>query len=295
MTDVRIRIDLAYDGTAFHGWATQPGLRTVQGVLQEALGTALRVKGTGERSQVWVTVAGRTDSGVHARGQVAHFDIDAELLEASRGRSEQTPLEALVRRLNGILPPDLRVRAATEAPEGFNARFSAMSRRYVYRVVDNPASVDPLQRHSVLYRTRPLDLSAMNVASADLVGLNDFASFCKPREGATTIRNLRQLSWERREDGIIEATVVADAFCHSMVRSLVGCLMAIGEGRKDVAWAKESLASRTRSSSIPIAPANGLTLEEVAYPPDDMLAAQHELTMNRRTEADLEANEHDRH
>ena len=294
MTDVRIRIDLAYDGTAFHGWATQPGQRTVQGVLQEALGTALRVKGTGERSQVWVTVAGRTDSGVHARGQVAHFDIDAEFLEASRGRSEQTPLEALVRRLNGILPPDLRVRAATEAPEGFNARFSAMSRRYVYRVVDNPASVDPLQRHSVLYRTRPLDLSAMNVASADLVGLNDFASFCKPREGATTIRNLRQLSWERREDGIIEATVVADAFCHSMVRSLVGCLMAIGEGRKDVAWAKESLASRTRSSSIPIAPANGLTLEEVAYPPDDLLAAQHELTMNRRTEADLEANAHDR-
>ncbi|WP_141779290.1 tRNA pseudouridine(38-40) synthase TruA [Nocardioides albertanoniae] len=291
---MRIRIDLAYDGTAFHGWATQPGLRTVQGELQEALGTALRVKRTGERAQVWVTVAGRTDSGVHARGQVAHFDIDAEILESSRGRSEQTPLEALVRRLNGILPADLRVRRATEAPEGFNARFSALSRRYVYRIVDDPAFVDPLQRLAVLYRTRPLDLSAMNVASADLVGLNDFASFCKPREGATTIRNLRQLTWDRRDDGIIEATVVADAFCHSMVRSLVGCLMVIGEGRKDVAWAKVSLAARTRTSSIPIAPANGLTLEEVAYPPDDMLAAQHERTMNRRTESDLEANDRDR-
>ena len=285
---MRIRIDLAYDGTMFHGWATQPGLRTVQGELQAALATALRVPATGERSQVWVTVAGRTDSGVHARGQVAHFDIDADVLESSRGRSEQSPLDSLVRRLNGILPADLRVRAAVEAPVGFNARFSALWRRYVYRIVDDPAYVDPLQRGHVLYRTRPLDLSLMNVASADLVGLNDFASFCKPREGATTIRDLRQLSWERRPDGIIEATVLADAFCHSMVRSLVGCLMVIGEGRKDVSWAKESLASRSRSSSIPIAPANGLTLEEVAYPPDELLAAQHERTMNRREASELD-------
>lgn len=285
---MRIRIDLAYDGTMFHGWATQPGLRTVQGELQDALATALRVPATGERSQVWVTVAGRTDSGVHARGQVAHFDIDAEVLESSRGRSEQSPLDSLVRRLNGILSADLRVRAAVEAPVGFNARFSALWRRYVYRIVDDPAYVDPLQRGHVLYRTRPLDLALMNVASADLVGLNDFASFCKPREGATTIRDLRQLTWDRRPDGIIEATVLADAFCHSMVRSLVGCLMVIGEGRKDVTWAKESLVSRTRSSSIPIAPANGLTLEEVAYPPDEMLAAQHERTMNRREASELD-------
>jgi tRNA pseudouridine38-40 synthase len=285
---VRIRIDLAYDGTMFHGWATQPGLRTVQGELQDALATALRVPATGERSQVWVTVAGRTDSGVHARGQVAHFDIDAEVLKSSRGRSEQSPLDSLVRRLNGILSADLRVRAAVEAPVGFNARFSALWRRYVYRIVDDPAYVDPLQRGHVLYRTRPLDLALMNVASADLVGLNDFASFCKPREGATTIRDLRQLTWDRRPDGIIEATVLADAFCHSMVRSLVGCLMVIGEGRKDVTWAKESLASRARSSSIPIAPANGLTLEEVAYPPDEMLAAQHERTMNRREASELD-------
>ncbi|MGH3351025.1 MAG: tRNA pseudouridine(38-40) synthase TruA [Nocardioides sp.] len=289
MNDVRIRIDLAYDGTAFHGWATQPGLRTVQEELQAALATALRVRAPeGERAQVWVTVAGRTDSGVHARAQVVHFDIDADVLTSSRRRSDLSALGALVRRLNGILPADVRVHRAIEAPEGFNARFSALSRRYVYRVVDVPEYVDPLQRHSVLYRTRPLDLSVMNVASADLLGLNDFATFCKAREGATTIRDLRQLTWSRREDGIIEATVVADAFCHSMVRSLVGCVMEIGEGRRDVTWAKEMLAARTRSSALPIAPANGLTLEEVTYPPDDMLAAQHVRTMNRREASELD-------
>ena len=290
MSDVRIRIDLAYDGTTFHGWAIQPGLRTVQGELQVALATALRVRSSSpdERAQVWVTVAGRTDSGVHARSQVVHFDIDADVLTSSRRRSDLSALGALVRRLNGILPSDVRVHRAIEAPEGFNARFSALWRRYVYRVVDDPAYVDPLQRHSVLYRTRPLDLSVMNVASADLLGLNDFATFCKARAGSTTIRDLRRLTWDRREDGIIEATVVADAFCHSMVRSLVGCVMEIGEGRQDVTWAKESLAFRTRFSTLPTAPANGLTLEEIAYPPDDMLAAQHVRTMNRREMSELD-------
>lgn len=279
---MRIRIDLAYEGTAFHGWAAQPGLRTVQGELQSALATALRVP------QVWVTVAGRTDSGVHARGQVAHFDVEPDVLAASAGRSEAPPVQALVRRMNGILPDDLRLRAASEAPEGFNARFSALFRRYVYRIVDNPAAVDPLLRRHVLYRTRSLDLSVMNVASADLVGLHDFATFCKPREGATTIRELQQLSWDRTEDGVIEATVVADAFCHSMVRALVGCLMVIGEGRRDVTWAKAELAAARRSSSIPIAPANGLTLEEVGYPPDEILLQRAEQTMARREASDVE-------
>ncbi|MBO0843031.1 MAG: tRNA pseudouridine(38-40) synthase TruA, partial [Nocardioides sp.] len=186
------------------------------------------------------------------------------------------------RRMNGILPNDLRLRAATKAPEGFNARFSALYRRYVYRIVDDPAYVDPLLRRHVLYRTRPLDLSAMNVASEDLVGLHDFATFCKPREGATTIRELQQLVWDRTADGVIEATVVADAFCHSMVRTLVGCLMVIGEGRRDVTWAKEELAAARRSSSVPVAPANGLTLEEVGYPPDEILRARAEQTMARR-------------
>ncbi|WP_338088772.1 tRNA pseudouridine synthase A [Nocardioides daphniae] len=177
---MRIRIDLAYDGTDFSGWATQPRLRTVQGTLEAALATALRLQ------QVRVVVAGRTDTGVHARGQVAHLDLEAAVLAASAGRSTEPPLLALQRRLNGILPADLRVHAVTEAPEGFDARFSAIWRRYAYRVADTPELVDPLTRRHVLAWPRPLDLDAMNEAAGALVGLRDFASFCKRREGATT-------------------------------------------------------------------------------------------------------------
>lgn len=282
---MRIRIDLAYDGTKFHGWATQPGLRTVQGELEAALATALRV------AAVRVVVAGRTDTGVHARGQVAHLDVDEEVLAASAGRSDDPPLDALVRRLNGILPADLRVHRAVEAPAEFDARFSALWRRYAYRVADRPAYADPLRRHHVLYRPRPLDLSAMNVAAADLVGLHDYASFCKPREGATTIRTVHRLVWERDETGVAVATVVADAFCHSMVRALVGCLLAIGEGRKDVAWAKETLEAATRSPAVPVAPAAGLTLEEVAYPPDAELGARLLVTRAKRQAHEVDDDE----
>jgi tRNA pseudouridine38-40 synthase len=261
---VRIRIDVAYDGTDFKGWARQPGLRTVQETLELALVTALRVPA------VRTTCAGRTDAGVHARGQVVHVDLEPQDLEGSAGRSADPPLEALARRLNGILSADLRVRRVVAAPEGFDARFSAVWRRYAYRIADQ--TPDPLTRNHVLGWGRPLDVDAMNAASRDLVGFHDFASFCKKREGATTIRTLLDLSWER-VDGVIVGTVRADAFCHSMVRSLVGCLIAIGDGRQDITWAAEVLSGQDRRSVTVVHP-HGLTLEEVGYPADELLAAQ---------------------
>jgi tRNA pseudouridine38-40 synthase len=262
---VRVRLDLSYDGSAFHGWAAQPRLRTVQGELSAALATALRVP------SVDVVCAGRTDAGVHARGQVVHLDVE-----------DPPDLGSLVRRLNGILPVDVRVRSAVGAPPSFDARFGALWRRYVYRIADRPAALDPLVRSHVLAWPRPLDERAMNAASVLLVGRHDFASFCKPREGATTIRTLEELSWERDAAGVLVGTVRADAFCHSMVRSLVGCLIAVGEGRKPADWADEVLRAAVRSPSVPVVHAHGLTLEEVGYPPDDELAARTVQTMARR-------------
>lgn len=274
---MRIRIDLAYDGTDFSGWATQPRLRTVQGTLEAALATALRLP------QVRVVVAGRTDTGVHARGQVAHLDVDAEALVASAGRSTEPPLEALLRRINGILPADLRVHAVSEAPAGFDARFSAIWRRYAYRVADSPALVDPLTRRHVLAWPRPLDLEAMNTAAGDLLGLRDFASFCKRREGATTVRTLLALEWTRDAEGLAVGRVVADAFCHTMVRSLVGCLLMVGEGRREPAFAGEVMTAGRRDPSVAVVKAHGLTLEEVGYPDGAELLAQAERARARRT------------
>lgn len=278
---MRIRIDLAYDGTDFRGWAVQPGLRTVQGEVQAALALALRVP------EVWVTCAGRTDTGVHARGQVIHVDTDEEALRRSAGRAQVPPVEALVRKLNGILPADIRVHRAVEAPEHFDARFSALWRRYAYRVADRPPAYDPLTRHHVLHWPRELDLAGMNAAASDLLGLHDFTSFCKAREGATSIRTIQSLHWDREPSGVATMTVVADAFCHSMVRSLVGCLLAIGEGRRPVGWAAEMLERAARSSEIHIASPRGLTLEEVGYPPDTDLAGRLLVTRARRDESEL--------
>ena len=263
---MRLRLDVAYDGTDFRGWATQPGLRTVEGELSAALVTVLRVP------SVALTCAGRTDAGVHARGQVVHVDLD-ELPEGT---------ERLLRRLNGILPPDLRLRRAAEAAPGFDARFGALWRRYAYRVVDDHASADPLARGHVLIWPRPLEVAAMEEASLALRGLHDFASFCKRREGATTIRTLLDLAWSRDGDGMVVAGVRADAFCHSMVRSLVGCLLAVGDGRRPAGWPAEMLAAGRRDPAVLVAPAHGLTLEEVGYPPDAELAARAEATRAKR-------------
>ena len=262
---MRIRLDLSYDGTDFHGWAAQPGLRTVQGELVAALATILRAP------EVQVVCAGRTDAGVHARGQVVHTDL-----------AEPPVVETLVRRLNGLLPPDVRVRRAAEAPPSFDARFGALWRRYAYRIADHAEAVDPLARAHVLTWPRPLDADAMNAAAALLVGRHDFASFCKQREGATTIRTLDELSWARDERGVLVGTVRADAFCHSMVRALVGCLITVGEGRRPVEWAGEILGAEARDPSVTVVHAHGLTLEEVAYPPDAELEARATLTRAKR-------------
>ena len=285
---MRLRIDLAYDGTDFRGWATQPGLRTVQQQVENALAVALRVGVRDDdppgSARVPVVCAGRTDAGVHARGQVVHADVDEAGVLASAGRSPAPPLEALVRRLNGILPPDVVVRRVEQAPDGFDARFSAAWRRYVYRVADRPGSLDPLTRRHVLVWPRPLDVDLLRSASAHLVGHHDFASFCKRREGATTVRTLLDLDWRRTPAGVVEATVRADAFCHSMVRALVGCLLAVGEGRRPPEWPAQLLVERERSGQVAVAHAHGLTLEEVAYPDDHELALRAEQTRARRAE-----------
>jgi tRNA pseudouridine38-40 synthase len=265
---VRLRLELAYDGAGFSGWAYQPGLRTVQGVVEEALGLVLR-------AAVSVTVAGRTDAGVHATGQVAHADVPGEAWTAA-------VRETLVRRVAGVLPVDVRVTAVAPAAPGFDARFSALWRRYAYRVADAPWGVDPLRRRDSLAWHRPLDLGALRAGGAGLLGEHDFAAFCRRREGASTIRTLHRLDWDRGPDGVLVATVQADAFCHRMVRGLVGALLAVGEGRRPPAWPASLLATRERAGSVTVAPAHGLTLVRVGYPPDADLAARAALTRRSR-------------
>ncbi|MFC4563534.1 tRNA pseudouridine(38-40) synthase TruA [Nocardiopsis mangrovi] len=266
---VRVRLDIGYDGTEFSGWAEQPGRRTVQGELQEALARVLRVEAAR------LTVAGRTDAGVHARCQVAHVDLPAGVWEAEGDR--------LLRRLAGVLPADVRVREVARAPEGFDARFSPMFRRYVYRVSDAPGGVDPLRRRDVLWHKRPLDVDRMNAAAAELIGEHDFAAFCRRREGATTIRELLRLSWEREGDHLYAGTVQADAFCHNMVRALVGALLAVGDGRRGPDWPRRVLTAGVRDSAVHVVPPHGLTLEEIRYPAETGLAARATATRRVRT------------
>jgi tRNA pseudouridine38-40 synthase len=168
------------------------------------------------------------------------------------------------------------------APAGFDARFAALSRRYTYRVTDTVP--DPLRRHDTLAWSRPLDLTALRQASAALLGEHDFAAFCRRREGATTVRQLLRFDWERDADAVLVATVEADAFCHSMVRALVGAALAVGEGRKPASWPATVLAGRVRNPGVLVAPAHGLTLREVRYPAEDQLAARALLTRRRRDE-----------
>lgn len=267
---VRVRLDLAYDGQEFSGWAKQRERRTVQGELEGALRTVTRSSETFE-----LTVAGRTDAGVHARGQVAHVDLPEELWAEHRDR--------LLRRLAGRLPHDVRVWKVAEAPPGFNARFSAIWRRYAYRVTDHPGGVDPLLRGHVLWHDWPLDVAAMNAASERLLGEHDFAAYCKKRDGATTIRTLQRLEWARGADGVITATVRADAFCHNMVRSLVGALLFVGDGHRPPDWPAKVLAARVRDSAVHVVRPHGLTLEEVGYPADGQLAARNRESRNKRS------------
>ena len=274
---LRIRIDLSYDGTGFSGWAAQPGRRTVEGTLSDALTTILRSK-----TPVRLVVAGRTDAGVHSRGQVAHADVDPTQWLKLRGRSRRPVEEAAATRLRGILPADVTVRRVAAAPEGFDARFSALQRRYLYRICDDPATLDPLRRHDTVLVRGSLDVEAMDRAARSLLGLHDWAAFCRRRAGATTVRTLLDHRWDRAPDGTVEATVVADAFCHSMVRSLVGAVVPVGEGRLEVDVPAQVLRGGVRDSRVRVMPPHGLSLEEVLYPPDDALAARAEESRVRR-------------
>jgi tRNA pseudouridine38-40 synthase len=258
-TTVRLRLDVAYDGTDFSGWAVQPGRRTVAGVLHQELE---RIAGTVSG----LTVAGRTDAGVHATGQVCHVDVPATTW------AELAP--TLLRRLAGLLPADVRVFAARAEPPGFDARFSALSRRYEYRVTDAPYGANPLRRHDTLAWPRPLDLGPLNAAAAGLRGHHDFAAYCRRKEHATTVRAVSRLDWRRAPDRILVATVEADAFCQAMVRSLVGAMLAAGDGRRPVSWPTSLLARRERASEVGVAPAHGLTLVEVTYPDDPLRYAE---------------------
>ncbi|MDN4480863.1 tRNA pseudouridine(38-40) synthase TruA [Demequina muriae] len=282
---VRVRLDLSYDGTDFLGWAVQPGLRTIQGDLESALARIVRDDDGGSVA-VRTTVAGRTDAGVHARGQVAHVDVPVASWARMAGHSRRTLEQGMRHRLDGVTADDITVRRATVVPASFDARFSAMERRYAYRVCDEVSLRDPLTRRHVLWHDRALDVDALNEAAATLVGLRDFAPFCRPRHGATTVRDLTELSWERiptgPDAGLVVATVRADAFCHSMVRSLVGALLDVGEGHRDLSWLARVAATGGRSGAVAVAPAHGLTLEEVTYPPDEQLAARALATRARR-------------
>ena len=281
---MRIRLDIAYDGTHFRGWAKQPRLRTVQGTLEDALA---RIVG----SEVQFVVAGRTDAGVHAAGQVAHVDLDEgqwARVESRHGRAADDPAGSLAGRMRGVLGayPDVTVTRSTIAPEGFDARFSAVWRRYRYRLADEVSGFDPLRRHDTTTHRGILDASAMDAAARTLIGLHDFAAYCKPREEATTIRTLLDYRWSRDADGVLIAEVKADAFCHSMVRALVGACAAVGEGRlgvDDLVVLRDAL---TRTSEFKVLAARGLILTEVGYPADDLLATRAEQTRARRSTDD---------
>ncbi|WP_229659793.1 tRNA pseudouridine synthase A [Tersicoccus solisilvae] len=283
---LRIRLGIAYDGAPFAGWATQPAAPTVQGALEDGLALLLR-------RPVRLTVAGRTDAGVHARGQVAHLDVTATEWEGLRRRDTGDPADALLRRMRGVLGRVLGdigphaadavvVHRAAVAPAGFDARFSALARRYSYRIADPAAGRDPLRRGSVLWHPEALDVDALNAAAAAVTGVGDFLSFCKPREHATTVRELQRFAFTREPDGVVVADVQADAFCHHMVRGLIGAALQAGDGRRDTGWVRERLDARIRDSATRLAPPHPLVLEEVVYPADADLAARADATRARR-------------
>lgn len=289
---MRLRLDLAYDGTDFSGWAAQPGRRTVQGELEHWIGRVLRLP-----APPALVVAGRTDAGVHATGQVCHLDLPDDLALPVR-ESRRPPgadadpstergselAQLLAHRLRRVLPDDIAVAAVAPAPDTFDARFSALWRRYRYLLWDDAAVREPVLRRRVGVVRGVLDVERMNTAADALLGLHDFAAFCRPREGATTVRTLRRLRAERDDAGTVEVTVVADAFCHSMVRSLMGALTRVGLAAQDEDWLSRLLGASGRDSTVPVLAASGLTLVEVGYPAEDEYAARAALARRRRDE-----------
>ncbi len=265
----RLRLDIAYDGTHFFGWATQPGHRTLQDLIEEAIS---RISQTNIDS----IVAGRTDAGVHATGQVIHVDVPDAMFDR-----ELTYLD-LRYKLNRILDEDVRIMNVSDAPQGFHARFSALRRYYSYKILDNNDVIAPLSRHDVASWYRPLDAAHMNEASKLLLGHHDFAAFCKFKVGGTTLRTLEKYEWHRSDEGLLVADVVADAFCYSMVRNLVGAVVCVADGRQSPAWIEQLLANKERVSDSLVFPARGLTLYQVDYPSNDQLLERAKITVAKR-------------
>lgn len=269
---LRFRIDFSYDGTHYSGWAKQPDQRTVQGEMESALEPLTR-------NPISLQVAGRTDAGVHATSQVAHFDLPER-----DQKGNEWDLSDLTFRLNRILPEDVRIHQMTHAPKFFHARFSALSRSYIYKIADGGQLLPPLLRYDTATWYRPLDIEKMAQAIEPLLGEHDFASYCKARATGTTIRTLKEFSLKREANNFITATITADAFCHSMVRSLIGAAVCVGEGRFEPTWMKELLDGRERIGESLVFPARGLTLTDVTYPKDDELEARLSITVRRRDE-----------
>ncbi|PNP89558.1 tRNA pseudouridine(38-40) synthase TruA [Gardnerella sp. DNF00502] len=298
---MRIRLDFAYDGSGFYGWAKQPNLRTVQGELESALHKVLRVPERDSVNPLRLTVAGRTDTGVHASHQVCHLDVSQDVLENCIGHMSCDSLSALEYRLRHVLPQDIAIHRVSAAPDGFDARFSALERTYVYRIVDRSgfAFVDPRMRGFVLQVDYALNVDCMNQAAKMMVGLHDFGSFAKPNPGGTTIREVKKAYWNRisqcacnrlvphLEQGLLEFTIVADAFAHNMVRSLVNASVQIGMLKRSLDWFDDKIHNPVREGSTgPIAP-HGLTLENVAYPCDSDLALRANAIRARRDISEL--------
>lgn len=297
---VRLRLDFGYDGTDFAGWAKQPDKRTVEGTMEHAFAQVLRMDVSPR-----IVVAGRTDAGVHAAAQVAHIDVPLEqLIRVSFSREERRELQeqggipivdglplvphsmlhALMRRVDGSMGrnADVVINKVTVAPAGFDARFSPLARRYEYRLADGLEHVNPIDRRRTAFHFYPLDVDAMNEAAEMMLGLRNFSAFCRPRPGATTIRELQEFHWERDEHGVIVAQLQADAFCHSMVRSLVGACVAAGSGTHSLDAIEDLRDKGDRTSVFKVMPAHGLTLTQIIYPPDDEVGQRADLTRSRR-------------
>jgi tRNA pseudouridine38-40 synthase len=250
---VRVRMTVAYDGSGFHGFAPNAGVETVGGTLGDALTKVLR-------APVDLTCAGRTDRGVHAWGQVVSFDAPADRFD---------PL-VLQRSLNRLCGPTIVVRDVRAAAAGFDARRSATGRTYRYTVVNRPVP-DPFLAHVAWHVDEPLDLDLLRLGCDPLVGEHDFAAFCrrpKHRDGteASLVRHVRRAGWTDRGDGVLRFEIAANAFCHQMIRSVVGTLVDVGAARKHAGELLGILASRDRSQASQLAPPQGLCLWAVDYP-----------------------------
>ncbi len=245
-----VRLDLAYRGTDYHGFAENDGVDTVGGALRTALETVLR-------EEIELMVAGRTDAGVHASHQVVSFRTTSDRFDAER----------LAGSVSKLCAPDIVVRSVVEVPPDFDARFSAVSRRYEYTVNDGPHP-DPLRAATEWWVGEPLALSAMNDAASALVGEHDFSSFCrrpKDRPDASLVRHVSRADWHRIEPTRLMFTVEANAFCHQMVRSLVGFCVSVGRGRRSADEVEAVLAACDRDAAGAVAPPLGLVLVDVSY------------------------------